>query len=88
MYNKYCVNIFKTLKRFLLYTFFLPTLNGKVFFPRFHDLLLNPNSNFSSVLKRMLFLSMERLNRPISMPEFFPVSSIVYTSYSLHCDAT
>lgn len=89
---KYCVNIFKTLRTFFaVHIFFLPTLNGKVFFSCYF-LLLNPNSNFSSVLMRMLFLSMESLN--ISMPEqvcffcFFPVSSIVYTSYSLHCDAT
>lgn len=82
---KYCVNIFKTLKRFFCCTHFSANFKWESVF---HDLLLNPNSNFSSVLKRMLFLSMERLNRPISMPEFFPVSSIVYTSYSLHCDAT
>lgn len=89
---KYGVNIFKTIRKFLLYTFFLPTFKWKsVFFFSCSVLLLNPNSHFSSVLMRMLFLSMESLN--ISMPErvfifIFPVSSIVYTSYSLHCDAT
>lgn len=55
---KYCVNIFKPFSR---YTSFLPTLNGKVFF-LFRFLLLNPDSNFSSVFERMLFLSMEMLN--------------------------
>ncbi len=53
---KYCVNIFKTIRVFFsVYLFFCQLLNGKVFFVSCCVLLLNPNSNFSSVLMLMLF---------------------------------